>query len=75
MDAGLGLLLFQQPTLDVLALGILSRPGEGLHPLRLFMELHIHLVGRPLQFEDGDLAPLFEEQALDETIPENPEPQ
>ena len=71
MDPGLGLHLLQEPTLDFLPLGVLPGPGEGsIH--HLFMELHIHLVGRPLQPQDGDLLPLFEENALDETIPKNP---
>ena len=75
MDTGLGLHLFKKPRLDVLPVGILSRPGERLHQPSLFMELHIHLVGRPLQPQDGDIPPLFEENAVDETIPEKSEPQ
>ena len=65
--------LFQDPVLVVRPLAVTAGVGQGLDPLQGVIQAHIHMMGRPLQSENGGFLPLLIETAPDIKIAPDPD--
>ena len=57
--------LLHDPVLVVRPLAVTAGVGQGLDPLQGLIQAHIHIMGRPLQPENGGFLPLPIESAPD----------